>query len=295
MKLVTSTESPVRKVGVEEAIKILARAGFDALDWSFFDMWDEKDIWCQDDWRESAKRVRRLCEENGLTVVQAHAPFPTSGDTAEFDERAMKLILRAMEAASIMGATQIVVHPLQHVSYAKHAKLLYDQSVALYKSLIPYCEQWNIRVCAENMWQYDKRREYIVDSICSQPDEFNALLDEVNSPWIIGCLDLGHSALVGVEPADFIRAMGNKRLQALHVHDVDWKHDNHDMPFVRKQNWADITKALGEIDYQGDFTFEADRWQARMPAELLEAASVMLAQVGRYLIGKVEENRPSGR
>ena len=88
---------------------------------------------------------------------------------------------------------------------------------------------------------------------------------------------------------------GNKRLQALHVHDVDWKHDNHDMPFVRKQNWADITKALGEIDYQGDFTFEADRWQARMPAELLEAASVMLAQVGRYLIGKVEENRPSGR
>jgi sugar phosphate isomerase/epimerase len=292
MKLITNTSAPVKALGTDEAIRMLARAGFDALDWSFFDMWQDESVWLQDNWRETAAHIRDLCAACGLTVVQAHAPFPTSGDTKEFDDHAMAIILRAMEAASIMGATQIVVHPRQQVAHAQHAQLLFDESVALYKGLIPYCEQWNIRVCAENMWQYDKRREYIVDSICSQPDEFNALLDAVDSPWIIGCLDIGHCALVGVEPADFIRAMGNKRLLALHVHDVDWKHDNHDMPFLRRLNWEEITRALGEIDYQGDFTFEADTWNARMPAELQEAASVMLEKVGRYLIARVEAHRP---
>lgn len=287
MKLITNTSSPVRAIGIYETIRMLARAGFDALDWSFFDMWQENDTWRQDDWRETAAHVRQLCEECGVSVVQAHAPFPTSGDSKEFDDHAMSLILRAMEAASIMGATQIVVHPRQQVSHMYHSQLLFDESVALYKGLIPYCEKWNIRVCAENMWQYDKRREYIVDSICSQPEEFNALLDAVNSPWIIGCLDLGHSALVGVEPADFIRRMGNQRLLALHVHDVDWNHDNHDMPFMQKQNWEEICKALGEIDYKGDFTFECDSFQARFPAALLEAASVLLEATGRYLICRI--------
>ena len=71
------------------------------------------------------------------------------------------------------------------------------------------------------MWQWDDKREIIVDSICAQPEEFCALLDAIDSPWIVGCLDIGHSALVGVEPRGTLSAhSGSKRLQALHVHDV---------------------------------------------------------------------------
>lgn len=291
MKLAASTEVLVRTFGIDGAIRIFARAGFDALDWSFFDLWREDDIWRQDDWRETAAHIREICAECGISVVQAHAPFPTSGDTQEFDDHAKELILRSVEAAALMGATQIIVHPRHQVAHAEHARQLFEENVAMYKALIPYCEKWNIRVCAENMWQYDKRREYIVDSACSRPEEFNALLDAVNSPWIIGCLDLGHCALVGWEPAAFIRAMGNRHLLALHVHDVDWKHDNHDMPFNRKQDWEAICRALGEIDYQGDFTFECATFQSRFPAPLMEDATVMMAKVGRYLISRVEAYR----
>lgn len=288
MQLITNTNAPVKALGIDEGVRMLARAGFDALDWSFFDMWKEEDVWRQDSWRETALHVRQVCEACGISVVQAHAPFPTSGDTKEFDDHAMALILRAMEAASIMGASQIVVHPRQQLRYARHARTLFDENVEMYKTLIPYCERWNIRVCAENMWQYDDRRGYIVDSVCSQPGEFNALLDAVDSPCIIGCLDLGHTALVGVEPQEFIRRMGNQHLKALHVHDVDWKHDNHDMPFMQKLNWEEICRALGEIGYAGDFTFECDTFQARMPRALMEDASVLMAKVGHYLIGCIE-------
>ena len=53
MKLAASTEVLVRTFGIDGAIRIFARAGFDALDWSFFDLWREDDIWRQDDWRET--------------------------------------------------------------------------------------------------------------------------------------------------------------------------------------------------------------------------------------------------
>lgn len=291
MRLISNSEVLAKHFGPIEAVRMFACVGFDGIDWSFFDMWQEDNEWNQPSWRELAQAVREEAAKCGVAIVQAHAPFPSSGDTPDFDARAMDIILRAMEAASIMGATQIVVHPRQQLAYQHHAERLFDESVQMYRSLIPYCEKWHIRVCAENMWQWDKRREVIVDSICSQPKEFNALLDAVNSPWIIGCLDLGHSALVGVEPADFIRAMGNQRLQALHVHDVDWRHDNHDMPFNRNLDWESICKALADIRYTGDFTFEADTWQSRFPAPLLEDANAMLVKVGRYLMERIEAYR----
>ena len=143
-------------------------------------------------------------------------------------------------------------------------------NVEFYRALIPDCERLNIRVCAENMWQWDDKREIIVDSICAQPEEFCALLDAIDSPWIVGCLDIGHSALVGVEPADFIRALGSKRLQALHVHDVDYRKDCH------------------TIGYEGDLTLEADNYLRLFPKELQTAACRMMAQTAGYLRSRFE-------
>ena len=117
------------------------------------------------------------------------------------------------------------------------------------------------------------------------------MVDAVDSEWIVGCLDIGHSALVGVDPADFIRELGNKRLKALHVHDVDHRHDNHTLPFMEKLDWASITEALGEIDYQGDFTFEADNFLNVLPNALKLEGAKFMVKTGRYLIEQVENSR----
>ena len=193
-----------------------------------------------------------------------------------------------MHAAALMGIRNIVVHPVQHLTYAKEKQRLWEENLAFYRSLIPYCEEYGIRVCAENMWQYDNKRRYIVDSVCSQPEEFCGLLDALDSPWIVGCLDLGHCALVGVEPEDFIRAMGKERLQALHVHDVDYLHDCHTMPFTKNLNWEAITRALAEIGYEGDFTFEADSFYEGFPPQLVPDACKLMERTGRYLVGRIQ-------
>ena len=288
MKLSTQTHAMVDSFGPEEGVRKLAAAGYDTLDWSFFEMVDGQGPWLKEDWKEKAQSVRDLADSLGVEIHQAHAPFPSSKGSEPFDTEVRHRIIRSMEVASILGVKNIIVHPKQHLTYHTHAKELFEMNVAFYRSLIPECQRLNIRVCAENMWQRDSKRKYIVDSVCSQAWEFNALLDEVNSPWIVGCLDLGHTALVGSEPQDFIRAMGPKRLQALHVHDVDYLSDCHTMPFMERLDWEEICKALAEIGYQGDLTFEADNFLFNLPKELQEDGARLMVKVGHYLISRIE-------
>lgn len=291
MRLVTQTECLAKRFGDEECVRILANAGFDAVDWSFFEMLNDDCHWCGDSWKEHALKLKALGEECGIGFAQAHAPFPSSKGEEPFDTVIRERILRSMQAAAVMGVEKIVVHPLQHLNYAKNKRELYDMNIKFYRSLIPYCEEFGIRVCVENMWQYDDKRRYIVDSVCAQPEEFCAMLDELDSKWIVGCLDIGHSALIGIEPADFIRAMGSKRLRALHVHDVNYVRDCHTMPFLEKLDWESITEALADIGYEGDFTFEADTFLYALPRELEPDGSALMAKVGRYLISRIEAHR----
>lgn len=288
MLLATQTRQLAESFGDEECIHILAKAGFDAIDWSFFAMANGQSVWCQPGWKEHAQDLKALGGRCGITFSQAHAPFPSSKGEKPFDTVIRKYILRSMEAASIMGVRNIIVHPLQHLTYSKNKARLFEDNIAFYRSLIPACQEYNIRVCAENMWQYDQKRGYIVDSVCSQPEEFCALLDAVDSPWIKGCLDIGHCALVGADPADFIRALGSARLQALHVHDVDYRHDNHTLPYLQALDWGSITAALAEIHYTGDFTFEADYFLTAFPTQLQPEASAFMARIGRHLISRIE-------
>ena len=287
MRLATTTEKLAEAFGDEECVRILAEAGFDSIDWGFFEMAAGKGVWCTEEWREHALRLRELGAECGIGFSQAHAPFPSSQGDEAADKVIRERILRSMEAASILGIGKIVVHPIQHLNYAKDKKKLWEMNLEFYRSLIPYCEEYGIRVCAENMWQYDNRRRYIVDSVCSQPEEFCGLLDALDSPWITGCLDLGHCALVGVEPQDFIRAMGKHRLTALHVHDVDYLSDCHTMPFLKSLNWEAVTEALAQIGYEGDFTFEADSFYEGFPDALKRDACRLMERTGRYLIGRI--------
>lgn len=291
MRLVTTTEKFSEVFGDEECVRILAEAGFDAIDWGFFEMAAGKGRWCTDSWKEHALHLKELGAEYGIGFAQAHAPFPSSQGKEPEDTVIRDRILRSMHAAALMGVRNIVVHPVQHLDYAKEKQRLWEENLEFYRSLIPYCEEYGIRVCAENMWQYDNRRRYIVDSVCSQPEEFCGLLDTLDSPWIVGCLDIGHCALVGVEPQDFIRAMGKERLKALHVHDVNYVQDCHTLPFTERLDWEAVTQALAQIGYEGDFTFEADNFYDGFPRELMPDACKLMERTGRYLMGRIEKQK----
>ena len=141
------------------------------------------------------------------------------------------------------------------------------------------------------MWENNPTSHAICRAFNSRASEFKRLLDTIDSEWIVGCVDVGHVALVGADVPSFIKTLGGKYLQALHVHDVSKTQDSHVLPFTLTLDFKAIAKALAEIDYQGDFTFEADNFYAGFPLELYPDVASFMVKVGRHLINEIEANK----
>ncbi|MBR2461253.1 MAG: sugar phosphate isomerase/epimerase [Clostridia bacterium] len=286
MLLSTQTHILVEKLGYDEALKTFSKAGFDALDLSLFSMQRENDIFSGNDAVDNAKELRKKAEALGLSFNQAHAPFSFDLKSATFDDYT-PLVEKSIRVAAAAGVKQIIVHPFHQIVYKGNEQMVFEKNLAYYRGFVPLCEELGIKVCAENMWQKDAKRGYIVEDACSYATEFARYLDAIDSPWIIGCLDIGHCGLVGEEPQDAIRILGHDRVKALHVHDNDYKSDAHTIPGCGKINWAEVTKALADINYSGEFTYEADNFFLGFDGFYQEAAD-FLALRGRKLISMIE-------
>ena len=289
MLVSTQTEVLAPRFGTEKTIRILAEAGFDAYDMSLFPMIRDDPSYemNQPNYREHALRLRKTADECGIVCNQAHAPFHSSTPDPEETAAIFQKIVRSMEIASILGAKIIIVHPKQHLAYRGNEEALKQMNLEFYRNLIPYAQKFNIKVAAENMWQYyDERINY---STCAAPEEFCSYLDEIDSEWIVGCLDVGHTAIVNEDVPNMIRTLGSKRLQALHIHDTDFVNDQHTLPFMSRMDFESICAALAEIGYQGDITLEADRFLDRIPDALIPAAVKFMCETTRYLASKARK------
>jgi sugar phosphate isomerase/epimerase len=111
-------------------------------------------------------------------------------------------------------------------------------------------------------------------------------VDELDSEYIAACLDVGHVGLIyGQEAPDSIRALGADRLIALHICDNDYCGDQHQLCGQGKLNWVEILRALREIGYRGDFTYEADGgFLGRFPDYLKPEAARFMYRVGQTLL-----------
>ena len=289
----------VCRYGYEKGFELMKNAGFDAMDHSLEGMTSADDVFQKDGWREHAENVRKMADAAGLLINQTHAPFSFGkkcADETAFREFVVPTIKRSLEISGILGAKTVVVHPLQHLTYADNAETLFEMNMAYYRELIPYAKEYGVKIAVENMWQKDPRRGCIVHSVCSRPEEFVRYIDTLDSEQIVACLDTGHVGLsVRAEEAhDMVRILGHDRLQALHVHDNDYTADQHKLPYFGKIKWTEFAKALGEIDYQGDFTYETGgrAFHNQVDDEFMPTALEFSVKIGRHLIDIVERNRP---
>ncbi len=281
MKLSAQTEYTEYAFGIEKTVDIFAEAGYDAIDFSQFHERLYSDFYNKDFYLNLRKRA----EDKGLYFNQSHAPFGSSFEDKEKTEKRFNEITNAIKHASYLGIRNIVVHPCQHLKYdePKNPEILFEYNMDFYKRLIPYSEEYGVKIALENMWQYTGKIDH---STCSRPDEFIRYLDELDNDCFVACLDIGHAALVREDPDEFIRRLGNKSLQCLHVHDVDGTNDSHTLPFFGTVNWDKVMKALADIDYKGELTFESDGFIKNKPAELIPEYAKVAVETGRVLIEK---------
>lgn len=297
MLLSINTGPVEKKFGLYRTVEIFANAGFDAVDFSLtYSMKDEDNVFFGDEYLRHTEQFKAYVEECGMVVNQAHAYFPTSFAEPEMTEKAFARVVRGIEIAAYCGAESIIVHPNQHLSYAGYGnpEKLKEINYEFYSRVIPYAEKFGIKIAVENMFQWKQpvrtAQGHALDSTCSSAKEFMEYIDMMNSEYIVGCVDVGHCGLVGRDPAEMLRVLG-PRVKALHVHDNDSRLDNHVVPMavgIGTIDWNEVCKALAEINYDGDFTFETDGSFENCNEDTVSSVACHIHDVGRYLIEKIE-------
>lgn len=289
--MILSTQTAVLrdKFGDLAAVDMLREAGYTALDLSMFHMSRPNSPFNAEDWEDYAYRIKAHSEEKGVVYTQSHIPFTFEwAKEGEWDTHIKGVQHRAMDICGILGVKQVVVHPIHHMPYAGHEEEIYDINMRYYSSLIPFCEKYGYKICIENMWQREKKTKRICHDTCSRMSELIRYIDTLGCDNFVACLDIGHTGLVGLEPQDCIRELGHKYLHSLHVHDNDYTADQHMMPGFGLYDWDAICHALADIDYDGEFTYEADNTLRKFPTDMLPMAIGFMYQVGTYLCDKIE-------
>lgn len=285
MKLSLNIYFAAKKIGYEKTISLAQDAGFDALDIGFFDMKTGESPFLCDDYKAVCDRMISFVRDRGLYFNQAHAPFGAPYD--KYIAESVPHFPRMFECCARLGVETVVIHPVQDGQFYLHEDEMLEKSVKFYKELIPMAKEYGVRIATENMWQRDARG-YVVDDTCASPEHFCAVVDAVDSEWLTACLDIGHVALCGRDPYDFICKLGRERLTALHVHDNDLTRDMHIAPYHGKIDWDRVCLGLREIGYKGDFTYEVDTILKNTPESVYPDMMKYIHSIGRHLISKIE-------
>lgn len=258
MKVSTEIYSAARIVGLERAVELIGKAGFDAYDLSLFDMarfdwsaWkyvdgDHPFAVSSAEALKLTRRLKQIASDNGMTCNQSHAPFPTLPLSKD-------ILKRAIECTAEAGGEICIVHPDNNRTAEENAEF--------YRELLPFAREHGVKIATENMWNWEKDAPTSCFAACSTSEDFVKHIDVINDPYFVACLDIGHAEMKGSGSGAYnmIKALG-PRLQALHIHDNDCLGDNHQIPFSLNINFEDVAKGLKEINYPGYLTLEADRY-----------------------------------
>lgn len=274
-----------------EAVDILKNAGYDNIDLSMFHMSRPGSPFNEPDWEEYVNKLKAYSDEKGVVYNQSHIPFTFDwAKEGEWESTIKDTQYRALDICGIMGVKYVVVHPIHHMVYPGHEQEIYDINMRYYSSLIPFCEKYGYKIAIENMWQREQKTKRICHDTCSRMEELIRYIDGLGgTQHFVACLDIGHTSLVGLEPQDCIRELGHKYLHSLHVHDNDYTGDQHLLPGQGLMNWDEVCRALADIDYDGELTYEADNFLKRFSKDMMPLAVKFMNDIGNHLCDKIEK------
>ena len=207
MKISTEIQTSANHVGFEKAVELVGKAGFDAWDFSMFDMarydWKEKKVMdlknplSGKDYLAFARKLKQIGLDNGIVCNQSHAPFPT------IVPEIRSYLKRAIECTAEAGGEICVIHPFNDGTPEENADF--------FSELVPFARECGVKIATENMWNWSGKLGHSIPAACTTPENFNAHLDAVNDDYLVACLDIGHAEMLGSETTaeESVKALGS--------------------------------------------------------------------------------------
>ena len=261
--------------GQEETFKMNKNAGFEGIDFSF-NMLGNGTAIDLDNHIEKANESKRLLKKYGLVCNQGHAPFSLKyGEELSEGNKNFLDVVKSLEYASIIGAKRVVVHAIK----VPMGEDFITYNYKYYKLLEPYAKKFGVQIAVENL----------LNSKFWLPAKLSGFIKMLDSEAFCACVDVGHAAIVGIEPESFISGMDKGMIGCIHMHDTDGQLDRHWIPYQGNHNWEKIIRSLVEYGFNGDMDLEIIHSFDNLPVDLYPALLDYTAKVGKYLMKKFIE------
>lgn len=212
--------------------------------------------------REASLRLDGL----GMEAYSFHAPFAGDIDISSLDqtmrEFALDEILRAVEAASVLGVHYFVIHPGPEnadIPSREERMLRIENVVSVLDLVAKRCADAGIRCVLENKLPH---------LLFGNSSDILWILGGLESTEVGACLDTGHAFLAG-ELFPLIHKLA-PHLRMLHAHDNKGHRDDHLPPGDGRIDWGALMRELVRVDFQGAMILELGG--SGTPAEVLERA-----------------------
>ena len=253
MKVGIENTPYIKKYGFSDGLKRMKRQGYETIDYQDF-VDTNNPLFSLDDtaFEETLKAQRAEIEAVGLEVSQTHGPWrwPPKDTTPEDRAERFEKMSRSILGTALLGCHNFVIHQLLPWGVAQDSdpQKHFDMNLEFMGRLCDVARQHDVTICFENL-------PFIKIGL-STPEGCLKFAEAINSPFFKICLDTGHCAVYGISPADSVRLLGKKWLQVLHVHDNNGQNDFHWVPFTGVIDWADFSKALKDIGFEGSVSLE---------------------------------------
>jgi sugar phosphate isomerase/epimerase len=289
MQLSTSLHVFSTDFPIPEAMRRCKSAGFEALDFNYFDYQPRLLKMTADQELAWAQKIRAAGEMCGIRMTQMHGPVHGQAldrmMTGLTLDTFFELGLRAIRTAAILGVPWVVFHPVSlSIEGREPHEEAFRFNVSFFERFLPALEAAGVGIAFENMNDRspeDPRKP--IRAFGALPEQLAELVDRLDHPLFGVCWDTGHAHVQGIDQPQALRHLGDK-VKATHIQDTVGAANKHWLPFQGEIRWKDIVRTLKEIRYKGDFTYEAHGFFGGLPDELRDTALRHAAQTGFYLL-----------
>lgn len=265
-----------------ESLKIIRDGGFDTIDFSMHSMTRAEDDTDHEKWIHG---YRDYCEQIGLRVNQAHAPF--------FEGRPMPdgfidRLLECVDDCAVLGADCLVVHG--DTWYARdYAQWDYDKVVEavyeVYAPVVERAEKLGVKIAMETLFEWIGNDSHRV-RLCSYVEEVDDIVGRFGCDTVGVCWDFGHTYMAYGNDICAAMERMKSRIIATHTHDNTRHRDNHNLPYMGYINWDHALNSLAKTGYSGDLTFEIN--YGCLPDELAAPYAKYAHRLGEYMADRFQ-------
>ena len=269
-RIVTTTDVFEDGYPADQAAARLAGLGYEGIDMGF-DYWVfDGSLFLDDGYLDWARGLKASADEAGISYTHAHAPGEADDD---------EWIGRSIEAASVLGARYLVVHPIWQDKNGKtiNNKLQFIKvNAEAINKWLPKAKECGVVLLSENiLWGASSDPRIIAD-----------LVKKVGSDWFGWCYDTGHANCSGYDTPEILKKCSVAPL-SLHIQDNNGGGDEHLIPGDGNIDWETFIHTLKEIGYLGDCVMEAHHQSLDAPDEERDAILTRLLEKSRELRDKM--------